>query len=469
MKKKSTPSSNRQSPAVRGVAAQVLQQVHAEGRSLSTALPLAAQTLPENQQPFLQELCYGSLRWFSRIEALIKQLLQKPIRNKERIVYYLLLIGLYQLIYSNKPDYAVVQETVAELQKLNKGWAKGLVNAVLRRFLREREVLLEKVDKIPAQQLAHPQWLIDLLVQDWKSWLASDESQDTTLEYAKYGDWREILAANNHHPPFWLRLNQQQCPLDEYLVQLSGLANNSESGHAPERLGESLDAIRLSKAHPVDALPGFREGWVSVQDGAAQFAAHLLDAQAQERVLDVCAAPGGKTIHILQRQPCLKQLLALDISSKRLQQVEENLQRCRLHAEIKAADAAEVETWWDGKNFDRVLLDAPCSATGVIRRHPDIKVLRRADDIQELVNLQQQILENIWKTLKPGGILLYATCSVLRDENDRQMSQFLTTHADAQEDKFQLNVGRAMPVGWQILPGEGHLDGFYYARIKKQG
>jgi len=450
-KSNKTKSSGQKQLGPRGIAAQVLDAVHSQGQSLSTALPHFSQLLSDSEQPLLHELCYGSLRWFFRLQAVVDSLLQKPLRAKDRIVYYLLLIGLYQLVYLKKPDYAVVQETVGELGKLKRIWAKGLVNALLRRFLREQEQLLEQVDQDLAQRFAHPEWLLKHLVNDWQ---ALFDSQEYQLE--------DVLAGNNQHPPFWLRVNRRQTNLADYQDKLIAEDINHHI------LSESYDALCLNQAQKVETIPGFGQGMVSVQDAAAQFAAHLLSASSGDRVLDVCAAPGGKTAHILENQTEIKHLLALDISATRLQQVQENLDRIGLTATLKAVDALELEAWWDGELFERVLLDAPCSATGVIRRHPDIKVLRRAEDITALVALQQQILEKIWTVVKPGGILLYATCSILRNENDRQVTRFLKSHPDASEEKIVLPHGRAMSPGWQILPGEGQADGFYYAKITKK-
>jgi len=436
---------------VRGTAALVLEEVHHHGKSLTQVLPLYSQQLPANEQPFLQELCYGSCRWYFRLQALLNVLLEKPLRSKERMVSYLLIIGLYQLIYLNKPEYAVVQETVDELHHLKKSWAKGLVNAVLRRFLRESEQLLEGLDRQPADQYAHPQWLLDFLFRDWREYL-NDKNYRV----------HDILEANNQYPPFWIRVNRQQANLADYQARLERANISSEF------LASDYDALLLPQAQNVENLPDFKLGTVSVQDVSAQFAAHLLAVPENAKVLDVCAAPGGKTAHILEHQKRLKYLLAVDISKKRLEQVEENLKRIGLTADIRQGDAVKVDDWWDGESFDRILIDAPCSATGVIRRHPDIKILRRKDDIHSLVELQQQILNKIWPLLKPGGVLLYATCSILRDENDRQIIQFLNSHEDAFEIKISLPVGREMAAGWQIFPGQGQGDGFYYAKITKK-
>ncbi|MFK5986277.1 MAG: 16S rRNA (cytosine(967)-C(5))-methyltransferase RsmB [Pseudomonadota bacterium] len=437
----------------RAIAAQVIREVHFQQRSLSTVLPQYQQKMDANQQAFVQQICYGSLRWFLKLETRLKKLLKKPPRAKDNIIYYLLITGLYQLLYMHKPDYAVVKETVAELKALDRFWAKGLVNAILRSVIREQEALAKQADsqeksKASIEQLhiqsSHPQWFVKRLQRDWSA---------LQIE--------QILNANNQQPPFWLRFNQAKISKNEY----QQLLENEQLEF--EFLSTEHPAIHLKQPINVDTLPGFKQGLVSVQDAAAQCAANLLDVQKGHRVLDACAAPGGKTSHILEKYPQLASLLAIDISSTRLEQITSNFERLGLNAELLAADAAATDSWWDGEFFDRILLDAPCSAMGVIRRHPDIKLLRKDSDIEDLSKLQESILEAMWSILKPGGLLLYATCSVLRDENDRQIEKFMQNHNNAQLKPIQLPWGRAMQYGWQILPGEANLDGFYYAAIVK--
>jgi len=428
----------------RAIAAQVIREVHFNQRSLSTVLPDYLSQVEAEQQAFVQELVYGSLRWFYKLDALLKKLLKKIPRAKDNIIYYLLIIGLYQLFFIDKPNYAIVKETVAGLADVDRLWAKGLVNAILRRVLREKESLASSIEQYIHINTSHPKWLVKFLQNDWEK---------TQVE--------KILTANNQHPPFWLRYNQSKISINQYQDLL-------EQGQFDYQL-LSIDypAIHLDKPIAVEKIPGFDQGLVSVQDGAAQCAAKLLDVQKDDKVLDACAAPGGKTSHILEKYSDISSLLAIDVSSPRLEQVKSNFERLDLHANLLQADAIDIDSWWDGKMFDRILLDAPCSATGVIRRHPDIKLLRKKTDIEQLVITQQAILNAMWSILKPGGLLLYATCSILRDENDRQIAKFLENHKDAKEKTINLPWGRAMQNGWQIFPGEAQLDGFYYATIIK--
>ncbi len=382
-------------------------------------------------------------------------------------------MGLYQIIYLDKADYAVVKETVNASNELQQSWAKGLVNAILRRFLREKDLLLAQLDHSLASHYAYPEWLINAIKSSWQE--TAGQSAGTSLE--------TLLDAGNQRPPMTLRISRQY-GLDDYKKRLqaheiafSEPIMSTDSGSA------NNCTLILDKPVAVEKLPLFSAGSVSVQDGAAQLAASLLAPKAGERILDACAAPGGKTMHLFEQQPMLEKVIALDVSAERLERVKESSLRLKVPAEklqLIVADAAK-DNWWDGHFFDRILLDAPCSATGVIRRHPDIKVLRRAEDIAVLTALQAQILDNLWPMLKPGGILLYATCSILREENDRQIKAFLERHNDspetdsperisdsAREIQIQAEWGRAMPVGRQILPGEQNRDGFYYALIRKE-
>ncbi|HKK04591.1 MAG TPA: 16S rRNA (cytosine(967)-C(5))-methyltransferase RsmB [Gammaproteobacteria bacterium] len=429
----------------RGAAVQALTAVLARGRSLTAALPPALAALGEGRdRAQAQALAYGVLRWYPRLDAILAQLLQRPLRNKDIDVRCALLIGLYEVLYQRTPDHAGVSEAVGLAGRLGKPWARGLVNGVLRSFLREREAIAARADGEAAARLAHPAWLLDALRADWPD------------------RWEAIAAANNEPPPMTLRVNARRDNRDSYLEALTdaGLPARPHP-HAPM-------ALTLDEPCPVEALPGFAEGRVSVQDAAAQLAAELLDPQPGERVLDACAAPGGKSAHILERQPELGELVALDVDPDRLTQVEQTLQRLGLVATVRAGDAAEPASWWDGRPFDRILLDAPCSATGVIRRHPDIKVLRRASDIDALVERQRCIIKGVWSLLRPGGILIYATCSVLRRENAAQISDFLRQQADAAHRDIAATWGHAADAGRQVLPGEDGMDGFFYACLQKQ-
>jgi 16S rRNA (cytosine967-C5)-methyltransferase len=426
----------------RSAAARVITLVLEEGRSLAAALPPALATLPPAERGLAQELCYGTLRWAPRLEALADKLLDKPLRARDRDVHALLLTGLYQLLYLNVPVHAAVSLTVDATARLGKDWARGLLNGVLRRLQREQEALLAAVDAGDTAALAHPAWLLGRLAQDWPE------------------HWRDIAAANNVRPPMTLRVNRLHGSREQYLerLQQAGLPA-AASSHAP-------DALTLETPVAVERLPGFADGDVSVQDAAAQLAAGLLQLAPGQRVLDACAAPGGKTGHILEACPDVE-LLALDSDAERLARVQENLTRLGLTAELRAGDAGDPKTWWDGRPYDRILLDAPCSGSGVIRRHPDIKSLRRAEDIAAL-NLQQaRLLRALWPLLAPGGILVYATCSILTAENAGQVTAFLRDEAQARELPISAAWGLAAAAGRQILPGENGMDGFYYAALGK--
>jgi len=426
----------------RSAAARVIDQVLAEGRSLAAALPPALNNVPPAERGLTQELCYGTLRWAPRLEVLATRLLDKPLRARDSDVHALLLVGLYQLLYLNVPPHAAVSLTVEASAKLKKEWARGLLNGVLRRLLREQESLLADVDAGASAALAHPAWLLARFEQDWP------------------GAWRAIAAANNERPPMTLRVNRRQGSRADYLARLeAGGIAASAAAHAP-------DAITLAAPAAVEQLPGFADGAVSVQDAAAQLAAGLLQLAPGQRVLDACAAPGGKTGHMLETCPDIE-LLALDSEAERLQRVAENLARLRLTAALRAGDAGEPAAWWDGKPYDRILLDAPCSGSGVIRRHPDIKSLRRPEDIPALAAQQARLLRALWPLLAPGGILVYATCSILTAENAGQVTAFLRDETQARELPITATWGQAVTAGRQILPGENGMDGFYYAVLRK--
>jgi len=428
----------------RACAARVLSQVISDGRSLSEALPAVVQVLTDaRQRALVQELSYGTLRWFYRLDALLQRLLKKPLKQRDADVRCVLLLGLYQLDQLAMPQRVAVNETVQATHALNKQWASGLVNAVLRNYQRQAAQLEEVIVAEPVARFAHPAWLIERLQSDWPR------------------DWERILTANNARPPFSLRVNRQRVTRTEYMETLTGQSLQAQPL-------DYVDAgIRLDKPVPVDALPGFAEGYISVQDGAAQLAAGLLDLQPGQRVLDACAAPGGKTAHILESEPALAQVTAVDVEARRLARISENLSRLSLGANLVQGDAGATASWWDGQGYDRILLDVPCSATGVIRRHPDIKLLRRAGDIAALVSVQAQLLQAMWPLLSSGGMLLYCTCSVLTDENSAQIGRFLETHADAAEVPIAADWGRECRHGRQIFPGENEMDGFYFACLTR--
>ena len=423
------------------IAAQVLSRVLQDGQSLTAALDSALQAVESSKdRAFIQALCYGVCRTYHRLDFILSQLLDKPL--KDQSVKALALVGLYQLKYMRVKPHAAVSETVLAARK--KPWAKALINALLRSYLRDQEALEQKADNLHSSAISHPDWLIKQIEQDWPQQAP------------------QIFQENNLQPPMALRVNLARISQDQYLQQLSG------QGIEAIAVSFCTSAIILDKPVAVDLLPGFADGIVSVQDTAAQLAAGLLDVQPGQRVLDVCAAPGGKAAHILETQPQLKELVAVDIDASRMHRVSDTLQRLKLLAELVVGDAAKPEDWWDGQLFERILLDAPCSALGVIRRHPDIKLLRRAEDIQPLQILQQNILRAIWPLLAPGGIMLYATCSILKQENEQQIEAFLKEYPDAVELPIDAGWGFAGSHGRQIMTGESSMDGFYYARIRKQ-
>jgi len=428
----------------RRAAVTVLVEVFGAGRSLSASLPPVVRKVEDpRERALIQDLCYGVLRWWPRLEAIAAVLMRKPLKERDTDVHCIVLAALYQLLHTRIPPHAAVDEAVNLATAVGKPWACSVINAVLRRFLRERAAVLEQADRDEAAALAHPRWMLDLLQAAWPD------------------DWRRIAQAGNERPPMHLRVNRCRGGRDEYLCELAA------AGIAAAPHPHGADALVLEHALDVERLPGFAAGRVSVQDAAAQLAARLLAALPGERVLDACAAPGGKTAHILELQPGLESLIALDRDAARLQRVRENLDRLGLAATLACADAGTPESWWDRVPFDRILLDAPCSGTGVIRRHPDIKRLRREADIPSLVAQQERLLEAAWAMLKPGGMLLYSTCSIIPGENDGQIARFLARHPDAAARRLEARWGRASSAGRQILPGEDGMDGFYYACLDK--
>ena len=412
-------------------AAKILQRVIYNGESLSTALLDA-------EDPMVRDLCYGSLRWHEPLSALLNELLSKQLKKKDKDVECLIRVGLYQIIYQKTPDHAAVGETVNALKGLKKPWAKKLVNAVLRNYLRGQEKLQAIIQKQVPAQYAFPQWLIDKIKHEWPD------------------NWQEILKQSNQRAPMTLRVNLNHQSRDEYLHKLKQAKIDAQIVDGVET------AIKLDKPCNVQDLPSFTEGEVSVQDAAAQLASILLDCEDGMRVLDACAAPGGKTGHILESANQLD-VIAVDNSESRLKRVSQNLQRLKLDAKVITADVLDTESYAKNIMFDRILLDAPCSATGVIRRHPDIKVLRRKTDIAELQQLQSKMLDVLWEKLKVGGVLLYATCSILPQENERQIQAFMGRYKQAKV----LPIIGAQELGRQVFPGENSMDGFYFARIIK--
>jgi len=429
-------------------AAKALTAVLNGKASLNSSLPIQLDKVEVRDRGFTQDLAFGTARWQPRLSALAAKLLQKPFKAADADVEALLLVGLYQLLYTRVPAHAAIGETVGCADKLKKPWAKALLNAVLRRAQRESEALLAELEHDPVVRTAHPRWLQKSLKAFWPE------------------HWEAICAANNAHPPMILRVNRRHHARDAYLKLLSA------AGVAAKACVYSQDGIVLDAAGDVRSLPGFAEGWISVQDEAAQLAAELLELAPGQRVLDACCAPGGKTCHILEVQPALAGVVAVDLEAKRLVRVRENLDRLGLDAQLIAADGRDTQAWWDGKPFQRILLDAPCSATGVIRRHPDIKLTRQPEDIAALAQLQGELLDAMWQALEVGGILLYATCSTLPTENTEVIEAFLARTPGARELDIggqlgQPAAGLKQPHGRQLLAQEGGHDGFYYAKLIK--
>lgn len=422
---------NKQAENPRAAAARILQSVIYKGESLNTALA-------NNDSPLVSDLCYGSLRWHEPLSALISILLTKSLKKKDKDVECLIRVGLYQIIYQKTPDHAAVGETVSALKSLKKPWAKNLVNAVLRNFLRGQEKLQKEMLVEEPAKYAFPQWLID------------------RIRYAWPDNWEEILDQSNQRAPMTLRVNLSHQSRDEYLTKLTKADIDAEP------IKEVATAVKLGKPQNVNDLPGFTDGDSSVQDAAAQLAGILLGCEDGMQVLDACAAPGGKTCHILESASNLE-VIAVDNSESRMKRVSENLDRLNLKAKTVVADVVDTEVYAKDIMFDRILLDAPCSATGVIRRHPDIKVLRRNSDIAELQKLQAEMLKTLWEKLKPGGVFLYATCSILPEENENQISSFIDNNIDAE----MIAIDSSKFLGKQIFPGDNYMDGFYYAKIKK--
>ncbi len=417
---------------VQRIAAQTVAAV-LSGRSLNHTLEAAwkrAHALTRAERGAIQDLSYGTLRHLGRLRAVLSQLATRQVDNPE--LQTLLLVALYQLEYSEAAPYAVVDHAVECAAQIGGGHVKAFVNAVLRNFQRGRAALLKEADSTDAGLYSYPAWWIERLRRDFPS------------------DAHEILQTGNTHPPMTLRVNRRRTTPQEYLQEL-------------ERAGldaRMLDggALTLLRPVPVEQLPGFGQGVVSVQDAGAQFAARLLDLDDGMRVLDACAAPGGKTAHMLELADL--DMTALDADPARLTRVSSNLERLGLSARVACADAAAIDAWWDNRPYDRVLLDAPCTASGVVRRHPDIKWLRQAGDLRRFAEQQQSLLEALWKVLGDGGKLLYVTCSIFMEENQEQIGGFTARHPDAR-------ILGAMPGrGGLLLPDNEH-DGFYYALLQK--
>ena len=436
--------------SVRHAAVQVVHGLDSGRGSLSSLLPVWAEKVDAGEQALLRELCFGVARWSHWLSAILEQLMKKPLRNKDRDVHALLQIGLYQLEYMRVPDHAVLNQTVSVAAELGKPWARGLVNGSLRTWLRDSDSIRQKIDH--SRKLSFPSWMITELQNDWPE------------------HWESVIERSNERAPMTLRVNQRYGSRDQYQSTLA------DSTILASTLADLPDALVLDEPRNIAALPDFQLGACSVQDASAQRASRFMDPQGTERILDACAAPGGKTCHLLELGAGID-VTAIDVSEDRLVRVHENLQRIEAGDEpgaissrvkVVCAAAEDLDAWWDGVPFDAVLLDAPCSGSGVVRRHPDIKLLRRPEDLQMLIKLQQKLLDSLWKTVKPGGRMLYATCSVFKHENEAQMQTFMRAKKDAVAIPLSGPDGSidCLP-GLQVLTGSGGADGFYYCLVKK--
>lgn len=412
--------------------------------NLSDKLPEYQQLLGEkSDRAFLQALGYGVFRHYYRLRFIAGRLLDKPLKSRDRDIEALILLGLLQLSELRTPDHAGVSATVSACNELSKPWAKKLVNALLRSYLRESGHLLENIDSDPPARFECPQWLLD------------------RFKAAYPDDWQEIAVASHAHPPMTLRVNTRLNSRDDYLALLQ------KAGLEAEPLPFAVTALRLRQPVEVESLPGFADGKVSIQDEAAQLAVPLLHPESSQRILDACAAPGGKLAHLLEQSGNSINVVGLEKHPQRFRRLQATLGRLQLNATVKLADACDVETWWNHQSFDSILLDAPCTASGVIRRHPDMKVLRQPADLDKVRALQRRLLTALWPLLKSGGKLLYVTCSLLPEENDQQVEMLLSQLGDVQPKMIDAPWGRAMKYGRQILPGQHGMDGFYYACIEK--
>lgn len=419
----------------RAIAATLLQQVRA-GASLTALLT----SVDHPQKHFIQALCFEVLREFFSLSWLLSQLLHKKIKSKDGAIEMLVLIGMRQLCDAQTQDHAAINETVKAVEALKKPHLKALVNATLRRFQREQGTLLDQL-KHQTAFYECPDWLLKTLKHDWPN------------------DWEAICEAQKQKPPMTLRINAQKTSRDAYLETLKAENIDAKACLAPS-------AITLENALPVTQLPGFENGEVSVQDQAGQFIPTLLGDLNGKSVLDACSAPGSKLAHCFEANP-QAHFTAIEIDHARMQRLQATVERLNIPVKLFEVDAGNLDAWWDKKSFDCILLDAPCSATGVIRRHPDIKLLRHADDLTTLAQTQTQLLQQLAQCLRPGGTLLYTTCSVLPAENDAIIEAFLKSHTDFNKQTIHLPVGQATEHGWQILPGQAQCDGFYYASLAR--
>ncbi|MDP2286660.1 MAG: 16S rRNA (cytosine(967)-C(5))-methyltransferase RsmB [Pseudohongiella sp.] len=432
---------------VRASAALVMSALLSQKGSLATQLPrLSSSSSNAGSIALLKELCYGACRWYFQLNYLLEKLVDKPLKGKDSDIHCLIILGMYQLSRMRIPDYVCINETVNACVLLKKPWAKALVNAVLRKY--QGSCAAGQIDyPDDASRFAYPAWLVTTLKINWPD------------------NWEHILSAGNSHPPMCLRVNLRRCSREHYLELLA------DAGIAAVAGSITPSAIYLSVPCSVDILPGFEAGFVSVQDEASQLLPSLMLPGKGQRILDACAAPGGKTCHLLETEPHLYEVIALDIEARRLGRLQENLDRLQLSSDrvkVIGADATKLDEWWDGEPFDRILLDAPCSATGIIRRQPDIKILRTALDIKRLTELQAQLLDRLWTCLRPGGLMVYSTCSILPEENSSQIGSFVDRTKDAELQRISGDWGITCANGKQLLPTDNSTDGFYFALLQKR-
>lgn len=426
----------------RALAAQGLAEVAMRGASLREVMERSAPKLADpRDRALLMALLGEGARWWLRFDAAVDDLLERPLRHKDPAVHALMVLGLVQLEILELQDYAAVAATVEAVRALRRPALAGLVNAILRRWQREREQRIAQLDAKAQTRHAHPAWLADALARDWPAQADA------------------VMAADNREPPLMLRVNRQRSTRDALLEQFQA------AGYDATAHPWLSDAVMLPHSSDVTRMPGFEQGEFAVQDGAAQVAADLADLRDGQRVLDACAAPGGKACHLLERARI--DLTALEFDAKRAERIRQNLMRLRLDAKIVIGDAGAPAGWWKRQPFDRILIDAPCSATGVLRRRPDVRLHRRESDIAAMHAQQRRILSALWPLLTPGGKLVYITCSVLRAENESIVRELLAAQPDARAIEFTLPAGQPAAIGWQILPGDGDLDGMYYAVIGK--
>ncbi len=432
------------SPDPRLLAVKVIVNLLQQQQKLSLLIPDYTKILDSaRDQAFLRELCYGVARWYFQLDIIVDYLLDRKLKSRDLDIRIVAILGLYQFLYTRVPDHAVISTTVNLCTRLKKVWAKNLVNALLRRFQRERETILKNLEDNINFQFSHPDWLIEILQKYYPD------------------KWQEICQANNQHAPMVLRVNNLKISRDDYLKLLL------ESGIEAVKSEICGQGIILMRAVDVDLLPEFSRGYCSVQDLAAQLVPGFMQLDEEQKVLDACSAPGGKLMHLIESGVNPENIIALEPELHRYRRTQENLERAGLTTNLKNANALITDEWWDGNYFDRILLDTPCSATGVIRRQPDIKLLRTSKDIETITQLQNDLLCNLWQVLKPGGKLLYVTCSVLPLENELHIEHFLDTHKNAKFETLTCKIGHPVGCGWQILPGQDNTDGFFYALLEK--